>query len=896
MAFSADELARLGAGQIDYQYQVFVGGPRDSVAMQDIDEGAAFTAFPATTLNGALTNTATTITVVSTTGFDSAGYLLIAADATNPAEPVRYTGKTGTTFTGLTRNEPVAHVTGAAVSKWVDVTARVRGLTFRETLQGERGTWQAELRGVDYDSRLLAQNNSVLVMVRWFPTSAGKYWSGWEVFFQGYLGAGNVSDDYQEGAEWTKPVRGIDFYLENADAPARRYGRGNLALGGSTSASTAWTDASTIGHSGEVFGSPALGSDNLVDDSVSTVYCSADIPALTGGPGNYPYQWASITEVGLGPVGSGDDGAYFVLWNGRDAGWPIRFDGFANRQASYTGLEVDAPPAVSIYTKDNEQLPEIPDNERVIFCRNREIFERWAGPQQVEIVEWRSLPGAATFVLRAAGDYLEMYSNFGNPSGPARQFDWGDESGGSPPALNYGEAYYLANWTTWTLTDSPTPGRNRQADTQVYASVEIAEFAITLAGNISDSAETITFSPSTTGLNQAGGRMQIDSEMIDYAAATTYTATGCIRGVNGTTAASHTTGAVVWAVDGTNLAHKTEMIGRIGWKRRRVLDGETLVVPEDFHIWTSRDAAPTYPSADPSVTAWQTGWTKQQTVMDNAGVEWSTPDVWEATLARHVMIVCERMSNGGRFLLNEIYALRAAGYDPASTVAETGGDVATQMLEDFGLHADLIDVEDFGPVGTHLVTSKGRYMARLQELARMMGGLVIVTRDNRVRFVRSPWHPIAALPESMVTLTRSYGRVVRLEEGKRNVVAQVVLKANNPETGETFTVEYPPTPRALGNTVEMERTFYGSENEARYLAQMIYRQANSENGVSLVLAGHGDGFRVGQRVALTWDMDRAGDLYSGRNFIVTGVSVAMEHPANGPKVCDWSVGLQEYIF
>lgn len=59
----------------------------------------------ATTLNGALTAGAVTITVADTTDFPSAGLLSIQrADGTGSVELCSYTGKTGTTFTGVTRN------------------------------------------------------------------------------------------------------------------------------------------------------------------------------------------------------------------------------------------------------------------------------------------------------------------------------------------------------------------------------------------------------------------------------------------------------------------------------------------------------------------------------------------------------------------------------------------------------------------------------------------------------------------------------------------------------------------------------------------------------------------------------------------------------------------------
>ena len=83
-----------------------------------------------TTLNGAHTKAVTTLTVASTTGFADTGSLVIGdltatelfGLATSTGEVVTYTGKTATTFTGVTRNsdfaldEAKSHATGVAVS------------------------------------------------------------------------------------------------------------------------------------------------------------------------------------------------------------------------------------------------------------------------------------------------------------------------------------------------------------------------------------------------------------------------------------------------------------------------------------------------------------------------------------------------------------------------------------------------------------------------------------------------------------------------------------------------------------------------------------------------------------------------------------------------------------
>ena len=76
-----------------------------------------------TTLNGAITDSATTLTVNSTTEFPTAGTLIIEA------EHISYTGSTATTFTGCTRGADattaLAHLDNATVS----MTAAALNLT-----------------------------------------------------------------------------------------------------------------------------------------------------------------------------------------------------------------------------------------------------------------------------------------------------------------------------------------------------------------------------------------------------------------------------------------------------------------------------------------------------------------------------------------------------------------------------------------------------------------------------------------------------------------------------------------------------------------------------------------------------------------------------------------------
>jgi hypothetical protein len=82
------------------------------------------------------------------------------------------------------------------------------------------------------------------------------------------------------------------------------------------------------------------------------------------------------------------------------------------------------------------------------------------------------------------------------------------------------------------------------ATTNPMANNPFATAYSTLNGGITATATTITLT-STSTFPTTGGRIKIDSEEMIYAAVSGSTLTGLTRGVNGTTAATHNTGAAV---------------------------------------------------------------------------------------------------------------------------------------------------------------------------------------------------------------------------------------------------------------------------------------------------------------------------------------------------------------
>ena len=102
--------------------------------------GGTTTISATTTLNGALNSSATTITVVSTTGFAASGVIGI------DGEYITYSGVTPTTFTGCTRgvgSTAVAHNSGATVNQYSNAT----------------GWGQSATSGVAAQLRLWSQSN-----------------------------------------------------------------------------------------------------------------------------------------------------------------------------------------------------------------------------------------------------------------------------------------------------------------------------------------------------------------------------------------------------------------------------------------------------------------------------------------------------------------------------------------------------------------------------------------------------------------------------------------------------------------------------------------------------------------------------------------------------------------
>jgi hypothetical protein len=141
-----------------------------------------------------------------------------------------------------------------------------------------------------------------------------------------------------------------------------------------------------------------------------------------------------------------------------------------------------------------------------------------------------------------------------------------------PTGTLWGVARSLWNWVTLAISNLVSIGTSLKFYIQngvngqffdvtplratLAAPAAFARAYSTLSGDITASATTITLA-NATSFPTVGGKILIDSEQITYTGVSSNTLTGCVRGVNGTVAASHTTATPVggYTITVTNTTH-----------------------------------------------------------------------------------------------------------------------------------------------------------------------------------------------------------------------------------------------------------------------------------------------------------------------------------------------------
>lgn len=796
---------------------------------------------------------------------------------------------------------------------WTEITAIATGqVRFAENWDEHQSIidWRASVSGVSYNSTSLDRGRLMLAMHRLYSVASG--WTSWTVWWCGYIESiASARDDHDQMGRWTASVRSLSFLLENDDAPAHNFGMSNIATVGTATASSTLTTVSSEGGKGEFSGLASVEASNVIDGNRDTVWISNLAPTFIP---ETPTQTGSdlcVNEVYREPTGY-------------DAGY--RWIEIYNR----AGTEADANPGLwqIVSSTGTLNLHSLKDSysigyeKSLVLCANKSKFNSLFNAGATPVVDWRTIDAWSTGIAGSswtydpAGDYLYLIDSvntacacvlFGTGVDPGVVGDVDVWTGaavaawtagksihrqtGGNPSSGY-EAGATGRATDWQEEDYPSPGLHSIGDASnwEWVSVDLGSYTWSLTAEITVASTTITVTPDTTGLKNAGQiMMDDDDDIITYTGKTSTTLTG-VTGIDATHAATT-------QFDQYENSARTNYpkLGGMKWIRRwrpTSSSSADAVVPEQWAIWLSASDSPTYPPDENWELDWKqysrnTGVFEQEAAYNWAWSCQFAKDAADTTRprARHVLLMIQKMNDDGRAKLNEleVYAdQRTAEADTYLDDIDADTLVEHLLVTHYGLAAAQVVATSSAEIGP-FSTQKSDYVSVIGEICRQTGCILQFRRDLRVYVITDPLFAIPGSVDTQYTIDKQAATEIRPSFGWPNTIGQVELTARNAEAEETYNVVYP----ATANTGAVRRIYgeaiVGSLAQAQQFAEAHYKRARAANRVELSTSGITDEWcRPPVRVALTWDMDAAGTVvdFAGDLFLVTGIDVMLQpgHP------------------
>jgi hypothetical protein len=606
MAATENQLARTRSATARREWRVSIGPPRDQQLDFAFQIGEPVVFPPQTEVQDSMLPGETGINVGDTDGYPTSGTLIIGAETQRPGW-WSYTGKTSSTFTGmlLLQGHPLPQE-GDSVTAWAALghfpplgSSAIQRIdaapVISETDDGQFETWEASLSGVYFDRRLFRDDATVLIEERVFPEGHIDYATDWTVSAVGYVRRWDVTVDHRRINRWTATVESIKTYLDTTRAPATSYGREELLSGSSVNASAKLASAEDeLAEFQGGFGT--TDPENAVDENADTLYISQLAPtSVAETPGS---SAGSDPGVQVEEVFRGDNRSPRLQWimlrlaadspHYTEEGQSLHGFALTNAQTIFADSNVDNWPmelqggGAQFYVRLHGLSLNMNNDILILTNNGAEFRSRYSVESTVQVVDWRFLDG------------------FGNDVTPSLDFelslnDWvqlrycrGKESVRSMVAWNtlpsepwwnneYDETESAGVWTdaltvTWTTANTsirrvpvslntnsrtafdeelnPNPADRRTDSDQVFLSGAIEPFIVNPASamtNVSPASGANLVLTNASWLDQSG-TAKIDAEEIQYRGRDATTLYNITRGANGTTAASHTTAALVYNV------------------------------------------------------------------------------------------------------------------------------------------------------------------------------------------------------------------------------------------------------------------------------------------------------------------------------------------------------------
>lgn len=945
MATTTDQNQRTAAPWTDFEVRFFVGADR-LLGNVELTAGSTYDPDASTTLSADLPfDEEDTITVVSTTGF-STGFLVVHPYAAGESfELISYTGTTSTTFTGLTRIEPVGdrrnHSSGATVSEWKEVTEYLYGAVTLDLQQDDEiADWTAKIQGVNYASTLFQPDRAFLCMWRFRPSSGSmSSWTTWTVGFMGWLQDVNVDGDWTERNKWSSNVVSLAYYLDKTDVGSgTTYGKEDLAEGKSVTTSSVLLDVYQEEGTGEFVGLPDLGGENITDGEMSTLWISDGEPNPSQETPVNKYH-GCINEVYLRPETWMPSGLQWIeLFYQDDEAMPP--NGFQHAflvtddtDWVWTGWDPDGRhPSMNYLDLPATATPSIGDPVFVVFTNDKPAFMAHFPTCQSDVYDWRALQ-VGTFSPDPTGDLIALMfwgvmcsdvvwwdggraswalhdftgnsTGYYDPGGTNHSGWTGDmiptppigHSFRADPTGNAGgnDTYYIAD------EDHPTPGHAISA-TPEWFYVDLGELGITLTTELSSGETTAAYLDGNLGLTDTGD-VVIDTEVIGYASIDRIN-NKLLTLTRGGTPATHPVGTTVRQYEGGS-ATNIHRIESIKWRRRPVMITPPLYhIPQAFDVYSSiydtGFCLPTDTEWDdgPGSGGWEDYWDRI------ASVRAYNSTAWQKTLttplrARVVLLSILKMKGLGRAKMNEFSVFPDTGTvvwddeNQSSWGAGWSTKIIAHLLNEWlGIDTSLITEDALGRQVSKMDVTKDRISKAVRDICKSAMTIAEFSLDNTVTIRWNTLFGAGGWPDVYFYWTRSNARTIRFSRKTQHSVAQVNVKLTNAEDEETYEASFPAEPLTIGDVIDREDSLIiGDEDDAKTIAEATYHALQLTDTATIVPKGIAEWALPGQRHVITYGVDEDETYLNGHNVIITGVTHRIRMPDSEGRRKSWDTSI-----
>lgn len=871
------------------RWRLFIGPPftRPSSAVHwdwsSIVQDAAYTpTSAATTLSSSATPGATTVSVGSTSAFPSSGGFWVG---TTRWSYVRYSGKTGSSFTGCTwtgdAEEQTTHNSGASVLLWLPVTENNGRLNFEWSMTSNlaASSWEAKIGGgVKIPQSAIRNNHAALVQRA--TTTTGSFTN----YLMGWLASPTFSMGRPSVGQWTATIVSSAQKIAEIAVKGVRVGDLNIAKEGSASAISTLAGPYKERNSGEyVAAEPELGPQSAIDGDMTTLWISEDV---IGTPQTFAVSNDPTTQGFL---------VISQIHIDRHPGMPTGYEWIeltCTVTGSHGGVALWADTQDSAFAGINGSYTL---GDKIIICTDEVLFN-----------DQNPRHGAAKVVSLNGGTFLSGLSATGGAIGVyyTTQFTegwhcdaiWGTGTepdrgvgetnrfgpsftGGNIPAPTPGETirYTFANSATpknnYTNDYNDHAGYNFSADDgydEPWFAVELPEMGLMLGEDIASSFTGTVLIKTDSGFSTGGlpssGSIVIGDNIITFTSKTSTTID-----ITGGVTDAHVAGDKVY-VYFSSVASDGVPINSIEWE----VGGSTYF--KNFNVYYSR-----YPDArSPGAANYLDDYTSLASVTGHASSTYTL--TFSTTRATKVLILPTLMNaDPARMRLNEVrILLDRTYYDTAQWLADAT-PVATlfsTLLQDAYIPTGAITATDDTLHNmSDLETTDQNAWSVVVDLADFSNHYLQVTRDSKISVAANDFWTTGTSYTSDETWTTSNAREPRLlEDGTGTGTVKQVQLWWKSASGASEGVEVYPASGSedwRGSVLELGPFIFANSTDAQAAARKQYYLRKYPYKIFIEPRVPGD-YAPGQIHRVQWAFSDSWATVD-RYCMVTGISETFEN-------------------